>query len=531
MIKVRQIKIDVKEDSDKLLKEKLLKKLNIENKHLIDYKIVKKSIDARDKSRVYYVYELNVNLDNEDIVLKKNNSDICKTIEEKYESPISGSEELVERPIIVGSGPSGLFAALLLAENGYKPIVIERGEQIEERVKSVETFWEKNILNKNSNVCFGEGGAGTFSDGKLNTLVGDSKCRIRKVFESFVECGAPSDILYINKPHIGTNILRSIIVNLRNKIIDLGGEFLFNTTLTDIKYNDNKIESIVVNDNKEIKTSILILALGHSAKDTITMLYNHGIKMSSKPFAVGIRIQHSQDMINESQYGEYANYLPAASYKLTYTTSKNRGVYSFCMCPGGYVVNSTCEEEHLIINGMSNHERNSGNSNSAIVVTVDEKDFGNNPLDALEYQRQLESVAYEECAGKIPTQLLKDYFDNKASEKLGSIKPMFKGEYSLTNINNLLPDYINEALKEAIKDFDKKIKGFACHDAIISCVESRTSSAIRIERDENFETNIKGIYPIGEGAGYSGGITTSAVDGIKIAERIIERYTNKSIKD
>ena len=253
--------------------------------------------------------------------------------------------------------------------------------------------------------------------------------------------------------------------------------------------------------------------------------------MSSKPFAVGIRIQHSQNMINESQYGEYANYLPAASYKLTYTTSKNRGVYSFCMCPGGYVVNSTCEEEHLIINGMSNHERNSGNSNSAIVVTVDEKDFGNNPLDALEYQRKLESLSYKACAGKIPTQLLKDYFDNKASEKLGSIKPMFKGEYSLTNINNLLPDYINEALKEAIKDFDKKIKGFACHDAIISCVESRTSSAIRIERDENFETNIKGIYPIGEGAGYSGGITTSAVDGIKIAEKIIAKYTNKNIKD
>ncbi len=531
MIKVRQIKVDVKEDSDSKLKEKLLKKLNIEESHLIDFKIVKKSIDARDKSNVFYVYELNINLDNEDIILKKNkSSDICKTIEEKYQNPVMGNLELKERPVVVGSGPSGLFCALLLAENGYKPLVIERGEKIEERVKSVEKFWEDNTLNKNSNVCFGEGGAGTFSDGKLNTLVGDSNCRIRKVFEEFVECGAPQDILYINKPHIGTNILRSVIVNLRNKIISLGGEFLFNTTLTDIKYNNNKIESIIVNDKEEIKTSILILALGHSAKDTITMLYNHGINMSSKPFAVGIRIQHSQDMINKSQYGDYANYLPAASYKLTYTTSKNRGVYSFCMCPGGYVVNSTCEEEHLIINGMSNHERDSGNSNSAIVVTVSENDFGKNPMDALEYQRKLESASYKACNGKIPTQLLKDYYDNKVSTTLGSIKPMFKGDYAFSNINEILPSYINESIKEALLEFDKKIKGFAMDDAIISCVESRTSSAIRIERSGNYETNIKGIYPIGEGAGYSGGITTSAVDGIKVAEKIIERYSNNLLQ-
>ena len=529
VIKVRQIKIDVREDSKENLKNKLLKKLRTEEKHLIDFKIIKKSIDARDKNSVYYVYEVNASLDSEDIILNLRLNDVEKTIEEKYQAPVKGSIELLKRPVIVGSGPAGLFCALILAENGYKPLIIERGEKVEERTKSVEKFWNESVLNPNSNVCFGEGGAGTFSDGKLNTLIKDSSCYIRKVYESFVECGANEDILYVNKPHIGTDVLRTVLINIRNKIESLGGEYLFNTTLTDIKYSNNNISSIIVNDKQEIETDVLILALGHSAKDTIKMLYRHGIEMESKPFAVGVRIQHRQDMINNSQYGEFSRYLPAASYKLTYKASNNRGVYTFCMCPGGYVVNSSSEQEHLLVNGMSNHNRDSENANSAVIVTVNQDDFGYNPMKALEFQEELESKAYKICDGDIPTQLYKDYKDNKKSNHFGIVNPLFKGNYSFANINDIFPDYINESLKEAIEYFNTKIKGFSMDDAIISAVESRTSSAIRINRDENYETKIKGIYSIGEGAGYSGGITTSAVDGIKAAEKIINKYSNKTL--
>ncbi len=529
MIKVRQIKVDVREDNLNNLKNKVLKKLRIEEKHLIDFHIVKKSIDARDKSNVYYVYEVNVNADNEDVVLRIKSNDIEKTTEEDYKNPVHGDTPLNKRPIVVGSGPAGLFSALLLAENGYKPLVIERGEKIEERVKSTEKFWSESIFNPNSNVCFGEGGAGTFSDGKLNTLVKDSSCYIKKVYKTFVECGADEDILYVNKPHIGTDVLRNVIVNLRNRIISLGGEFMFNTILTDIKCEDNKIKSVILNDSQEIETDVLILALGHSAKDTIKMLYSHGLEMKSKPFAVGVRIQHRQDMINYNQYGDFSNYLPAASYKLTYTASNNRGVYTFCMCPGGYVVNSSSEENNLLVNGMSNRARDSENANSAIVVTVGPNDFGDDPMKSLEFQSNLEHLAYQKGNGKIPTQLLKDYKNNVVSTSFGIVNPLFKGDYSFANLNEIFPEYINKALKEAIDNFGTKIKGFAQDDAILSAVESRTSSAIRIVRDENFETKIKGVYPIGEGSGYSGGITTSAIDGIKAAEKIINKYTNKTL--
>lgn len=532
VIRVRQIKINVKEDNKDLLKEKILKKLNIKNNQLIDFYITKRSIDARDKNNICYVYEVNANVDDEDLVLSKiKKNDVVKIEEEKYTPPTMGKRVLDKRPVIVGSGPSGLFCALLLAENGFKPLVIERGEKIEERVKSVENFWNNNILNPDSNVCFGEGGAGTFSDGKLNTLNTDSEGRIRKVYETFVENGADSDILYDSKPHIGTDVLRKVIVNIRKKIISLGGEFLFNTCLTDINIQYNSIDSIIVNNKKEIDTNILVLGLGHSARDTINMLYKKGINMEVKPFAVGVRIQHSQDMINKSQYGDYSSYLPAASYKLTYTSKNNRGVYSFCMCPGGYVVNSSCEEDHLIINGMSNHSRDSGNANSAIVVTVGPDDFGTNPMSAIEYQRILEAKAYNAGKGKIPTQLFGDYLNNVKSNHFGTIKPIFKGNYSFVNLNEIFPNYINESLKEAINYFDTKIKGFASEDAILSAVESRTSSAIRMVRDDDFECNVFGIYPIGEGAGYSGGITTSCVDGIKAAEKIIAKYSNKSLND
>lgn len=530
MIRVRQIKVEVQNDSYDFLQRKVLKKLKITFNDLKEMTIVKKSIDARNKNNVYYVYEVNVILSDdkkESEVLKINDISLVEEIEENKLR--KGRVLLKTRPIVVGSGPCGLFCALTLAENGYKPIIIERGEKVEEREKTVEKFWEEGILNKESNVCFGEGGAGTFSDGKLNTLVNDKEGRIKKVYDTFIKCGAPSEISVSNKPHIGSNVLKDVIKNLRNKIIKLGGTILYNSCLTDVNIIDNKIESIIINNKDKMICDCLILAIGHSARDTIKMLYDKGINMESKAFAIGVRVQHKQADINKSQYGKFSDMLPPASYKLTYEAKNKRGVYSFCMCPGGYVVNASCEDNHLIINGMSNYERDSENANSAIVVTVDKNDFGPNPLDGIEYQRKLELLAYRKGNGKIPVQLLKDYKNNVISKSFGSINPLFKGDYSFANLNEILPFYVNDAIKEAMDNFDRKIKGFNNPDTILAGIESRTSSAIRINRNKEFISNISGIYPSGEGAGYSGGITTSAIDGIKTAEKIIEKYTNRNL--
>ena len=528
MIRIRQIKVEFTKSNVDTLKEICASKLKIKVSDIKSFKINKKSIDARKKPLLYFVYEIDIEVNNEDKILKNNKSlDILRVSEEEYQFKITGNKKLNNRPVIIGSGPAGLFCAYILAENGYKPIIIERGEKIEERVKTVETFWKNGNLNPNSNVQFGEGGAGTFSDGKLNTQVKDKENRKKKIFDTFINCGAASDIAYESHPHIGTDMLRNVVINMRNKIIKMGGEFKYNTCLTDIKVNNNKLESIILNKKQELKTDVLVLAIGHSARDTFNMLYKHNLMMEPKPFAIGVRIQHPQKLINKNQYGmEYHELLEAANYKLTYKASNNRGVYSFCMCPGGYVVNSTSEENRTCINGMSNHARDSKNANSAIIVTVSPKDFGNNPLDGIKFQEKLEEKTYKLGSGKIPVQLFKDYKNNIESTKLGNIEPIFKGEYTLANINTIFPDYINEALKEGIAAFDKNIKGFASDDAILSAIESRTSSPVRIVRNEYGISSIDGIYPCGEGAGYAGGITSAAIDGIKIAEFIASIYKN-----
>ena len=526
MIRVRQIKVDVRKDNNDDILRELCKKLRINKEMVKDIKIIRKSLDARFKPNLYYVYELDVLVDNEDKLLKKYGcNDIFLSPNEEFNFEITGTENLKSRPIIIGSGPAGLFCAYLLAEHGYNPIIIERGEKVEDRVKSIEKFWNTGKLNINSNIQFGEGGAGTFSDGKLNTLVKDKEFIGKKVFEIFVENGAPKEIMYLNKPHIGTDLLRKVIINMREKIISMGGEFKYNSCMTDIEIMDNRIKSITINNNEKINCDNLILAIGHSARDTFKMLYEKGINMESKPFAVGLRIEHPQKMINQNQYGiDYHPYLGQASYKLTYKASNNRGVYSFCMCPGGYVVNASSEEGYLVVNGMSNHDRESENANSAIVVTVGPKDYGTNPLDGIEYQRKLESAAYKIGNGKIPLQLYKDFKDNNMSTSLGNIKAITKGEYTLSNLNLILPEYISSSIKEAIPYFDKKIKGFAHDDAILLGIESRTSSPVKILRDHNYESSILGIYPIGEGAGYAGGITTSAIDGVKMALVFAKKY-------
>ena len=528
MIRIKQIKVNILDDNDINIKNIISKKLGINVNDIKNYKVIKKSIDARYKPDIFYIYELDINCNNEDRVKKRNKSlDISISKDDKYIIPKCGNIYLKNRPIIVGSGPAGLFCAYLLAISGYKPLIIERGECVEDRINAVNKFFDTGILDKESNVQFGEGGAGTFSDGKLNTLTKDSFNRGKFVFETFVSCGAYDDILISNMPHIGTDILIEVIKNLRNKIISLGGEFLYKSKLTDIQIIDGRIKSIKINDKIKIDTDVLVLAIGHSARDTFNMLYKHNLNMEGKPFAVGIRIQHPQEIISKNQYGDkHYKILPPASYKLTYKTTQGRGVYSFCMCPGGYVVNASSEENRLAINGMSYNKRDSKNANSALVVTITQDDFGYHPLDGIKYQRQLEERAFKLGNGKIPTQLLGDYYKNRESSRIGDVLPVFKGEYNLTNLNNLYPDYINESLKEAISNFSLKINGFDNADSIISGVESRTSSPVRIVRNDEYESNILGIYPCGEGAGYAGGITTSSIDGIKVAEAIINKYRN-----
>ena len=526
MIRVRQVKININDDNDYNLKRRVSKKLFVKEDSIKNIIIHEQSIDARQKKDIYFVYTVDVEVDNEAIILSKNKSnDILKTPVEEYKFEISGTDVLNSRPIIVGAGPAGLLCGYLLAENGYKPLIIERGEPVEDRVKTIEEFWNNGKLMKNSNVQFGEGGAGTFSDGKLVSQVKDSSFRRKKVFDIFIECGADKKISYVNKPHIGTDKLRDVIINMRKKIISMGGEFRYNTCLTNIIYDNNKVKSIEVNNNEIIDTEVLVLALGHSARDTFKMLYDNNMSMSPKPFAVGIRIQHPQEMINKNQYGLVSHpKLGAASYKLTYKAKNGRGVYTFCMCPGGYVVNASSEDGRLAINGMSNNARDSKNANSALIVTITPEDYGDNPLDGIKFQRDLEEKAYKLGNGLIPIQLYKDYKNNIESTKLGNIEPIFKGKYKLSNVNEVFPNYINESLVEAIEYFNNKIHGYSNDDAIVAAVESRTSSPIRIERDENGESNILGIYPCGEGAGYAGGITSAAIDGIKVAELIAKKY-------
>ncbi len=517
MLRVRNLKVEVlKKD----IIGALAKKLKVEVSDILDYEIIKESIDARNKTEIYYVYELDVNVKNEKRI--KHNNDIFESQKREYVFHKTGTKK--GNIVIVGAGPAGLFASYLLSENGYKPLIIERGRKVEERIEDIEAFFKTNKLKPDSNVQFGEGGAGAFSDGKLNTLIKDLENRHFKVFETFIKCGAPSDIMYSNHPHIGTDLLRIVIKNMREKIISMGGKFRFETKLTDLIIENNELKEIIVNNDEHIKCDALVLAIGHSARDTFKMLYKSNLIMEPKPFAVGLRVIHDQNMINESQYGKkYKDVLPNASYKLTKQVG-TRGVYTFCMCPGGYVINASSEKNMLAINGMSNHDRNSGFANSALIVTINEKDFGSNPLDGIEYQRNLEKKAYEIGNGRIPVQLLKDFKDNKKSNSFGNLKPLFKSEYEFANLNKILPNYISSSIKEAFPEFGRKIKGFDNDDTVLCGVESRTSSPVRIVRNESLESNIKGIYPCGEGAGYAGGITSAAIDGIKVAEELAKIY-------
>lgn len=527
MIRINQIKLSIDEKNTELaLKKKIKKKLKLKDNNF-SFVIRKKSIDAR-KNEVNFIYSVDVKIPEENKILKMvNDNNIMLTYGKKYEFPKCGSKKLDHNPVVIGSGPAGLFCAYMLAKMGYEPVVLERGEKVDDRIKTTNNFFETGVLNEESNVQFGEGGAGTFSDGKLNTLVKDKFLRNRLVLETFKDNGAKEEILYINKPHLGTDKLCEIVKNMRNEIINMGGKFYFNSKFIDICSKDGSITGIKYIENNEEKymdCNVLVLAIGHSARDTFSMLNDKKILMESKDFAVGIRIEHPREMIDKSQFGSCYDKLPAADYKLATKLPNGRNVYTFCMCPGGYVVNSSSEKNHLAINGMSYSKRDGKNSNSAIICNVTKKDFSDNLLGGLELQRKLEKKAYEMCNGKIPVQLFFDYKNNISSKCFGEVTPSMKGVYELSNVREIFPEEIAKSIADGIDVFAGKIKDYNRNDALISGVETRTSSPLRIIRDENFESSIKGMYPCGEGAGYAGGITSAAMDGIKVFEAIVKKY-------
>lgn len=529
-----------------------------EKPRAISYEIMRRSIDARKKPELYFVYTVDVEAPNPKGLMKQVKSRKVQLVDKKeyvfpYKNAAAVSREMrknacsgdtVEdggnyefRPVIVGSGPAGLFCALMLARSGCRPIVLERGEAVEQRTKTVADFWKTGKLNPQSNVQFGEGGAGTFSDGKLNTLIKDPDGKIRYVLKEFVRAGAGPEILYDHKPHIGTDVLTEVVRNIRKEIEALGGEVWFNSCMTGLEQLQSvcrnpggrgcgenvPVYRLSVNHGeKTVLTDSLVLAIGHSARDTFYMLYDFGLTMQPKAFAAGLRVEHRQQVINDAMYGRDCPYeLGAAPYKVTHKCEDGRGVYSFCMCPGGYVVNASSEEGRLAVNGMSYSDRGSDNANSAIVVTVSPQDYqADGPLSGIEFQRRLEQEAYRCGTGKIPVQRFEDFCNNKETERFGSVKPQQKGDCRMANLRTILPDHLNEVLIEGIHAFGRRIAGFDEPDMLLSGVESRTSSPVRILRNEMCQSDFAGIYPCGEGAGYAGGITSAAVDGIRVAEAI-----------
>lgn len=523
MIQINQCKMPVRH-SQKELEDKVRKILKLKQNEQIQICVRKRSIDARKKPEILYVYQLWVKCGASEkrMVQRLRNPSVTIAKEQVYQLPSMGDQEYQNRPVVIGAGPAGLFAAHLLTKMGYAPLVLERGKAVEERTADVHRFWESGILDPGSNVQFGEGGAGTFSDGKLNTAVKDPSGRNRMVLETFVHYGAPQQILYDQKPHIGTDILAKVIVNMRKEMIDQGAEFCFSSQVTDFVVEQGQIRKLVVNHGKSIPVDSVVLAIGHSARDTFQLLEQRNVPMECKNFAVGFRVEHPQKMLNEYLYGKAADKLPAAPYKVTSNFPNGRGVYSFCMCPGGYVVNSSSGADQTVVNGMSYSGRDGANANSAIIISVTPEDFGaGDALAGMRYQVALEKANYELGKGKIPQQLYQDYRQNVSSSGYGEFASTTKGAATFANLRGLFSPEMEQAFTLGMEHFSRIIPGFDRSDAILSGVESRTSSPVRILRDKDRMSRIRGIYPCGEGAGYAGGIMSAAMDGIKAAEAVI----------
>lgn len=525
-LKISSILLSPSEDPTQ--HERIANLLRIKPEQVRFVHILKRSVDARRKPKIHVVYTILVHLNvSEKKVAANLNSPYVQYIEPVSPMPLlSGTAPLPSRPVVVGTGPAGLFCAYLLAKQGYRPVVLERGKPVEQRTRSVHTFWTEGILDSQSNVQFGEGGAGTFSDGKLTTRIHDPLCT--DVLEMFHQHGAPAEILYESKPHIGTDILKNVVRNLRNSILQFGGEIYFEHQLTDISIGSHGVQGISVN-GQPWPCALLVLATGHSARDTFQMLLKRGVSMQAKAFAVGVRIEHHQEQINAAQYGDasLAKLLQNATYQLTCHLN-GRSCYSFCMCPGGSVVASASEPGMVVTNGMSEYARDRDNANSALVVSVTPEDFmSSSPLAGVAFQRQWERLAFRAGGGQYcaPVQRVEDFMLSRPSTTWGNIIPTYLPGATPSNLDHCLPSYITETIRGALRYFDRKLKGFAAPDALLTGVETRTSSPVRLPRDEHFEAiGIPGLYPAGEGSGYAGGIVSAAVDGLKIARQIISTY-------
>lgn len=528
MIRINEIKLALDEEEE-LLVQKAAKVLRINKKYIDSYTIYKKSIDARKKDDIHFTYSIDViiTLDEEQIVSKRKSNKVQLVKPYKYEIPVCNRKSSF-RPVVVGFGPAGMFAGLILAEAGLKPIILERGKDVDTRTKDVNKFWKDKVLDEESNVQFGEGGAGTFSDGKLTT--GIKSPFIRKILEELYEAGAPEEILYSSKPHIGTDRLVIVVKNIRKKIEKLGGEVRLECKLEKLIAANGFIHGITYSHHGafiDMETDSVIMAIGHSARDTVEMMYNLGVEIMQKPFSVGARIEHPQKLINKAQYGKFANHpkLGAADYKLACHGLHERGAYTFCMCPGGTVVAAASEKEGVIVNGMSALARDGKNANSALLVGIEPKDFpSEHPLAGIYYQREIEHNAYKLAGSNYnaPAQLVGDFLKGIESKSLGEVRPTCPTGVTLTNLDECLPQKVSATMKSAIVEMDKKLNGFNLYDAVLTAPETRSSSSVRILRDEFLQCNIRGVYPCGEGAGYAGGIVSAAVDGVKCAHAVLD---------
>lgn len=528
MLRITELKLPL-DHSDDELRAAIVQRLGISDEQLLGFTLFKRSYDARKKnSELLFIYTIDLETSNEDELLRRFESDakIGVAPDVSYKFVGQAPAELPARPIVVGFGPCGIFAGLLLAQMGFKPIVLERGKEVRQRTKDTWGLWRKSVLNPESNVQFGEGGAGTFSDGKLYSQIKDPNHHGRKVLEEFVKAGAPDEILYINKPHIGTFRLTSMVEKMREEIITLGGEVRFEQKVTDLLMDGEQLTGVVLQSGEQLHSRHVVLALGHSARDTFRMLHAKGVFMEAKPFSVGFRIEHPQSLIDKARLGKYAGHpkLGAADYKLVHHAKNGRSVYSFCMCPGGTVVAATSEPGRVVTNGMSQYSRNERNANSGIVVGIDpERDYPGGPLAGIELQERLEAHAYVMGGSnyQAPAQLVGDFVAGRPSTALGSVEPSYKPGVTLGDLAPSLPDFAIEAIREALPAFDRQIKGYNLHDAVLTGIETRTSSPLRITRDASFQSlNLKGLFPAGEGAGYAGGILSAGVDGIRIAEAV-----------
>ncbi len=535
MIRLTEIKLPLDHTQD-ALKNAILKRLSIKATALRGFTVFRRGHDARKRDNIYLIYTLDVDVADEAAVLKRMSREkhVAITPDTTYRFPTHAPAKVTSRPVVIGTGPCGMFAGLLLAQMGFRPIILERGKVVRERTVDTFALWRKRELTPESNVQFGEGGAGTFSDGKLYSQISDPKHYGRKVLTEFVKAGAPDEIMYVSKPHIGTFRLVSMVENIRASIEALGGEFRFQSKVTDIDLKDGRVRGVTLENGEQIATDHVALAIGHSARDTFQMLYDRGVFVEAKPFSIGFRIEHPQSLIDACRYGKFAKHplLGAADYKIVHHASNGRGVYSFCMCPGGTVVAATSEPGRVVTNGMSQYSREERNANSGLVVGITPEDYPGHPLAGIAFQRHWEERAFE-VGGRnynAPGQRVADFVAARPTTEFTNVISSYRPGVTPTDLSSCLPDYAIEAIREALPAFDRQIRGYCMDDAVLTGVESRTSSPIRIKRDGTTleSINTRGLFPAGEGAGYAGGILSAGVDGIRVAEAIALSITGET---